>query len=466
MCVFPALIIKLFANSKEDRRRVEKALDVSGLASGKADTLALSKFQFEDFFNLYKNLTQRSEVEKVYDELVGTSKRRLMSTSQLVDFLNKTQRDPRLNEILHPYANTARARDLIQEYEPNKFNAQKGQLSFDGFLRYLMSEDNPIMAHSKLDLCDDMDQPMSHYFINSSHNTYLTGHQLTGKSSVEIYRQSLLAGCRCVELDFWNSRTEEPVIVHGYTFVPEICAKDVLEAIAETAFKTSDFPVILSFENHCNPRQQAKIANYCRDIFGDMLLDRPLDSHPLESGLDLPPPAALKRKIIIKNKKKHHHHHHHHKKGGGQNTGGVTSPTAAAMAGAAGAIAPGVAGQTNATAVSNNGAANTTSAMATAAASLITTGSGSFSAAAGASLQLQQSQQQQQQEENTSSAPPSPLPLASSTTTTTTNGNINNSTSTTNATTQAIVTGNGDVTHHAPPLQVYRLLNLYSRGRK
>lgn len=66
---------------------------------------------------------------------VGTSKRRIMSTAQLVDFLNKTQRDPRLNEILHPYANPARAKDLIQQYEPNKFNAQKGQLSFDGFLR-------------------------------------------------------------------------------------------------------------------------------------------------------------------------------------------------------------------------------------------------------------------------------------------------------------------------------------------
>lgn len=62
--------------------------------------------------------------------------------------------------------------------------------------RYLMSEDNPIIATSKLDLCDDMDQPLSHYFINSSHNTYLTGHQLTGKSSVEIYRQCLLSGCR------------------------------------------------------------------------------------------------------------------------------------------------------------------------------------------------------------------------------------------------------------------------------
>ncbi|XP_023165955.2 1-phosphatidylinositol 4,5-bisphosphate phosphodiesterase classes I and II isoform X4 [Drosophila hydei] len=307
-------IIKLFAQNKEDRKRVEKALDVTGLPSGKVDSISVSKFQFEDFYNLYKYLTQRSEVERLFDSIVGNAKRKCMSIAQLVEFLNKTQRDPRLNEILYPYANPARAKELIQQYEPNKFNAQKGQLSLDGFLRYLMGDDNPIMAPNKLDLCDDMDQPMSHYFINSSHNTYLTGHQLTGKSSVEIYRQCLLAGCRCVELDFWNGRTEEPVIVHGYTFVPEIYAKDVLEAIAESAFKTSEYPVILSFENHCNPRQQAKIANYCREIFGDMLLDKPLDSYPLEPNVDLPPPSMLRRKIIIKNKKKHHHHHHHHHK--------------------------------------------------------------------------------------------------------------------------------------------------------
>ncbi|TDG44848.1 hypothetical protein AWZ03_008745 [Drosophila navojoa] len=322
-------IIKLFAQNKEDRKRVEKALDVTGLPSGKVDSISVSKFQFEDFYNLYKYLTQRSEVERLFDSIVGNAKRKCMSVAQLVEFLNKTQRDPRLNEILYPYANNARAKELIQQYEPNKFNAQKGHLSLDGFLRYLMGDDNPIMAPNKLDLCDDMDQPMSHYFINSSHNTYLTGHQLTGKSSVEIYRQCLLAGCRCVELDFWNGRTEEPVIVHGYTFVPEIYAKDVLEAIAESAFKTSEYPVILSFENHCNPRQQAKIANYCREIFGDMLLDKPLDSHPLEPNVDLPPPSMLRRKIIIKNKKKHHHHHHHHhKKGQGTPAAGNKLTTA------------------------------------------------------------------------------------------------------------------------------------------
>ena len=48
-------------------------------------------------------------------------------------------------------------------------------------------------------------------------------------------------------------------------------------AINETAFKTSPYPVILSFENHCTPRQQQKMAKYCMEIFGDKLLREPLD---------------------------------------------------------------------------------------------------------------------------------------------------------------------------------------------
>lgn len=63
-------------------------------------------------------------------------------------------------------------------------------------------------------------------FDSISNLTFL-GHQLTGKSSVEIYRQCLLSGCRCVELDCWNGRNsdEEPIITHGYTVVTEVLLK-------------------------------------------------------------------------------------------------------------------------------------------------------------------------------------------------------------------------------------------------
>ncbi|UYV82929.1 PLCB2 [Cordylochernes scorpioides] len=118
--------------------------------------------------------------------------------------------------------------------------------------------------------------------VNGLWSVHTKGHQLTGKSSVEIYRQCLLAGCRCVELDCWNGKNsdEEPIITHGYTVVTDILLKDVLEAIADSAFKTSAYPVVLSFENHCSPRQQVKIAQYCHKIFGDRLLTEPLSTHP------------------------------------------------------------------------------------------------------------------------------------------------------------------------------------------
>jgi phosphatidylinositol phospholipase C beta len=146
-----------------------------------------------------------------------------------------------------------------------------------------MDFENEIINPIKYELCDDMEQPLSHYFVNSSHNTYLTGHQITGKSDAEMYKQVLLAGCRCIELDCHDDDSlDEPVITHGRTLCTKILFSEAIQAIHEAAFKTSPYPVVLSFENFCGKKMQEKMAKYMSDIFGENLLREPIDNFPVK----------------------------------------------------------------------------------------------------------------------------------------------------------------------------------------
>uniref|UniRef100_A0A8C6LED8 1-phosphatidylinositol 4,5-bisphosphate phosphodiesterase n=1 Tax=Nothobranchius furzeri TaxID=105023 RepID=A0A8C6LED8_NOTFU len=298
----------IFRMFSADRKRVETALENCNLPSGRNDSIPQEDFT-SDVYNMFlNNICPRPELDHIFSE-VGAKSRPYLTVEQMTEFINSKQRDPRLNEILYPPLKPEQVQLLVDKYEPNALLAQKGQISMEGFARYLNGEENSIIPPEKLDQSEDMTFPLSHYFINSSHNTYLTAGQLAGNSSVEMYKQVLLSGCRCIELDCWKGRTtdEEPVITHGFTMTTEISFKEVIEAIAECAFKTSPFPIILSFENHVDsPKQQAKMAEYCRSIFGDALLTEPLEKYPLESGVPLPSPTDLMGKILVKNKKKHH----------------------------------------------------------------------------------------------------------------------------------------------------------------
>ncbi|KAJ8365681.1 hypothetical protein SKAU_G00145120 [Synaphobranchus kaupii] len=218
-----------------------------------------------------------------------------MDILQLNDFLVNCQGEHlTYDEIL----------SIIQKFEPSVSMRQMGWMSFEGFARFLMDKENfaSKSEESQMDE-EDLQYPLSYYYIASSHNTYLTGHQLKGESSVELYSQVLLLGCRSVELDCWDGDDGMPIIYHGHTLTTKIPFKDVVEAVNRTAFVNSEMPVILSIENHCSLPQQRKMAEIFKMVFGDRLVTKFLFESDFSDDPLLPSPLQLRGKILLKNKK-------------------------------------------------------------------------------------------------------------------------------------------------------------------
>ncbi|XP_030017334.1 1-phosphatidylinositol 4,5-bisphosphate phosphodiesterase delta-1-like isoform X3 [Sphaeramia orbicularis] len=243
----------------------------------------------EEIEHFYDLLTHREEIDVIYGEYAKTTG--YMSPENLVEFLMKEQREK---------ASLTDAHKIIESCEPDDKVKEKKLLSKDGFLIYLHHPEALILNPDHKDVYQDMGQPLNHYFISSSHNTYLMEDQLKGPSSTEAYIRALLKGCRCVELDCWDGSDDEPVIYHGYTLTSKILFKDAIKAIKEYAFKTSDYPVILSLENHCSVKQQEVMAQHMSSILGSALVTTPLgDGMPT----NFPSPEELKGKFLIKGKR-------------------------------------------------------------------------------------------------------------------------------------------------------------------
>ncbi|KAK4940503.1 hypothetical protein LTR10_019377 [Elasticomyces elasticus] len=276
---------------------------------------------------------------------------------------------------------------LLKAYKGLSSDEHRHFSDESSFLTYMTWEESAALAAPS---GNDLSHPLSSYFISSSHNTYLSGHQLYGEASGESYKNVLKRGCRCLEIDVWDgddsesstsddedehghrssryrgegsgpkpsrwekvkaraarirsgSRPEpfqgavqqpparsgetseahpkapqhlgaftvnnnqisprpspglpsklEPRVLHGYTLTHAVSFRSVCHAIKDSAFLTTDLPIIVSLEVHACFAQQEVMVDIIKEVWSGFLVA--FDGNPQK----LPTPESLRRKILIK----------------------------------------------------------------------------------------------------------------------------------------------------------------------
>ena len=199
---------------------------------------------------------------------------------------------------------SSKHRDSASRHAPRSVSTsalESEPISVHEFAELLLSPSNSAIEPRRSPT--DATEPLTSYWISSSHNSFLEGDQLTSVVSADMYRRLLLSGTRCLEIDCWDPTTfgrwwgQGPRVTHRMPGgVPLLCGSvafgEVVAAIAEHAFTSSPLPVILSLEMHCSAKQQRKIAKELINTLGDQLSrSERVASTPLRE---------LHRKVLVK----------------------------------------------------------------------------------------------------------------------------------------------------------------------
>ncbi|KAI0258582.1 1-phosphatidylinositol-4,5-bisphosphate phosphodiesterase 1 [Gloeopeniophorella convolvens] len=297
-----------------------------------ADVQKRGYLDFSDFQRFVKLLKARPEVERLYRKLCSLDNG-AFSYQTFEHFMRAHQKSnakaAELKQIFLRYAGSPPGDDAARDAQrptqlptdlvlneradgvhdipsgmtgpatPPADTLTSANLSLESFTAFLLSTDNSAFSDQEGKIHHDMTHPLSEYYVSSSHNTYLVGHQLVGDSTIEGYIRALLHSCRSVELDIFDG-DKEPVIYHGKTLTTKVLLREACEAIAKYAFAVSPYPIIISAEVHCSVPQQEMMASIMHEVFGESLVSAPVDGRPKIEVL--PSPEDLKGRVLLKAK--------------------------------------------------------------------------------------------------------------------------------------------------------------------
>ncbi|KAF3480068.1 1-phosphatidylinositol-4,5-bisphosphate phosphodiesterase 1 [Arthroderma uncinatum] len=264
----------------------------------RADTSGTGRVNFAQFKEFINRLKYRKDLKDLYDRLVIDDVHG-MTLDNFLDFIHYTQREDVENNrdywvsVFEKFVRKAKLRSQSQPDATSPDDAPL-RMSLDAFSNFMISTSNGIYpSHVP---APKFDHPLNDYFISSSHNTYLLGRQVAGFSSTEAYVTALQKGCRCVEVDCWDGADGRPIVSHGRTMTTSVLFADCISVINHYAFLSSDYPLIISLEVHCNPEQQIAMTNIIKNTFKERLVLESLrEEWPI-----LPTPEALKHRVLIK----------------------------------------------------------------------------------------------------------------------------------------------------------------------
>uniref|UniRef100_A0A915ECC4 Phosphoinositide phospholipase C n=1 Tax=Ditylenchus dipsaci TaxID=166011 RepID=A0A915ECC4_9BILA len=234
-----------------------------------------SHIAYPIFSALFAGVQRCGHTPEVYFLMVRYANKDYLSCSDLQIFLEAEQGIVGVTKEF--------CENIIDQCEPSPEAKENNYMTIDGFTNYLLSDSNSIFESAHQKVHQDMDQPMSRYFIATSYNTYLVEDQLKGPSSVDGYISTLKRNCRFIELDLWEPDEEdgdEPVIHHGGTLTTKLKLSSVLSVINELAFERSRYPLFVRLEIHLSIEWQMKLCELLKKHLGTKLYnpsDDPVD---------------------------------------------------------------------------------------------------------------------------------------------------------------------------------------------